>query len=116
MNQNSDYLEALKYSGQIQPEGAGFSKTAGANLTGLNEIAVKQNNTILGLLVLLTERVNRLEDRIQHLEGQKSSSTEDILVKLENLSLGKVERKKEAKGVLRVREDPYKSLEKETKR
>lgn len=118
------YKKAVLATESIESPALGFIRPAdykGAN-TGQAAL-IKQNNTLIQLVVDLSEKVTSLSDNIKTLRDevrqlQKGKEvvdiTDDLISKLERLTLGQPEPKpKEKKGTLRVFKDPFKILDEE---
>lgn len=116
--ENLFYLRALKATEEIEEPAIGLSQSTG-KATGFsesNKILIRQNNTIIELLVQLSNQVSQLEARVRSLEAGKQAEnpiTPDLVQKLEKLTIGPKERPKEPKGVLKVHRNPYKLLQDE---
>ncbi|KAJ3704990.1 hypothetical protein LUZ61_008695 [Rhynchospora tenuis] len=90
------YKEALKSTESIQPPAIGFVRPQ--DITGrATEVQFKQNNTIIQLLLKLTEEVEDLKDVIKELKSKRSTAAqskgveqalEQIQTQLQKLSLG----------------------------
>ncbi|KAJ1692976.1 hypothetical protein LUZ63_009674 [Rhynchospora breviuscula] len=91
------YKEALKATETIHPPAVGFVRPQ--DITGrTTEVQFKQNNTIIQLLLKLTEEVKDLKVTIKRLEAVKgkevtqpddlSDSLDQIQQQLQKLSLG----------------------------
>lgn len=112
------YKEALKATEAIEPPSLGFLKTSDYSGTLSHQAAViKQHNTQIQLLVQIAEDLKGIKSELQTIRELQQAKTpisqslpEDLLSKLENLSLGPSERPKEAKGKILVFKDPRKIL------
>ncbi|GMP96993.1 hypothetical protein CsSME_00045413 [Camellia sinensis var. sinensis] len=117
MSQNElVYLEALKASETTEAPGIGLTISSDKlSIPSGVKTLIRQNNTIIELCLRLSKQVEALEGRIRALEAQKSPalSTDDLVAKIANLSLGPKEKPKEGKGLLRVHRDPNKLLQAE---
>lgn len=115
MSQNDlVYLEALKASEASEAPGIGLTTSSDKlSIPSGVKTLIRQNNTIIELCVRLSKQVESLEGRIRALETQKAPalSTDELVDKIKNLSLGPKEKPKETKGLLRVHRDPNKLLQ-----
>ncbi|WAK97197.1 hypothetical protein [Fatsia badnavirus 1] len=109
------YIEALEATDSIQSPAQGFVKpeeVKGA-LTG-QTAQIKQLNTIIHLLIQVSNKLNSLEDRIDKLElkvtdtlAKETQFPTEVLKKLDNLKLGEgSSRRREAEGKVAVFTDP----------
>ncbi|KAJ3705759.1 hypothetical protein LUZ61_009464 [Rhynchospora tenuis] len=121
------YKEALKATETLHPPAVGFVKTQ--EITGKAlEVIAKQNNTLIQLLLKLTEEVEDLKVAVKRIEAAKakeitpsddlSESLGQIQVQLKKLSLGEPSKPaiSKPKGKLFVFKDPKKILETERKK
>ncbi|CDN68223.1 hypothetical protein [Grapevine Roditis leaf discoloration-associated virus] len=120
----NSYREAVRATEGIESPAAGFVKPAEfQGGTSSAKIQIKQNNTIIQLLVQIAETLKDLRDEQQILKGEirqlqkekaATSISEELVEKLNNLSLGVAEKKiPEKRGTFRVFKDPLKILEEE---
>ncbi|KAJ1693763.1 hypothetical protein LUZ63_010461 [Rhynchospora breviuscula] len=121
------YKEALKATETIHPPATGFVRPQ--DITGrATEVQFKQNNTIIQLLLKLTEEVEDLKVAIKRLETVKgkevtqpddlSDSLDQIQQQLQKLSLGESSKPAvpKLKGKLFVFKNPKEIFEAEKKK
>ncbi|KAJ1686351.1 hypothetical protein LUZ63_017741 [Rhynchospora breviuscula] len=120
------YKEALKATESIQPPAVGFVRPQ--DITGrTTEVQFKLNNTIIQLLLKLTEKVEDLKVAVKKLETAKgkevaqpddlTDSLEQIQNQLQKLSLGESNKPAvpKSKGKLFVFKNPKEIFEAEKK-
>ena len=88
---NNKYINALNEVNKLDKEPVGFSDII--TTVPSTNIPIRQNNTIIQLIINLAEKVDQLEEQIteinQLLHSTRSFLPSELLVKnLENLSLG----------------------------
>lgn len=116
------YKTAIAATEGIESPALGFIKpsefTRGAQ-SGPSAI-IKQNNTLLELVIRLTEKVQELQQDVKDIKRQVAAKQpavgtipEDILEKFKNLSLGTGAQPSERPGKLRVFRDPAQILKTE---
>ncbi|QED42802.1 ORF2 [Dioscorea badnavirus A] len=104
------YQEAVSVTEDLEPPALGFAKPSDhkGSVSSLSGAVIKQNNTIIQLLVSLHEKVDSLEDKVRRLEAGKVSITEeitnDLVSRISKLKLG--DRPVPKKGKLLVNRDP----------
>ncbi|KAJ1698621.1 hypothetical protein LUZ63_007133 [Rhynchospora breviuscula] len=121
------YKEALKATETIQPSATGFVRPQ--DITGrATEVQFKQNNTIIQLLLKLTEEVEDLKVAVKRLEAEKkkevtqpddlSDSLDQIQQQLQKLRLGESSKPAvpKLKGKLFVFKNPKEIFEAEKKK
>ncbi|KAJ1702899.1 hypothetical protein LUZ63_002678 [Rhynchospora breviuscula] len=121
------YKEALKATESIQPSAIGFVRPQ--DITGrTTEVQFKQNNTIIQLLLKLTEEVDDLKIAVKKIETAKgkevtqpddlSDSLDQIQQQLQKLSLGESSKPAvpKTKGKLFVLKNPKEIFEAEKKK
>ncbi|ATV81253.1 hypothetical protein [Grapevine badnavirus 1] len=120
------YKEAIKATESIESPALGFVKPSDYK-GGISAptAQIKQNNTQLQILVGISESLRDIKDdlkvireslrQIQSKEGSSSSAAlpEELVEKLNNLSLGESKPSREKRGQLRVFKDPLRILEEE---
>lgn len=104
------YREAVQTTESLEPPAVGFVKPGDYKGASSSTAIIKQNNTIIQLLVQIANQLDNVERRVQALEGRKPGDlTSDLVEKLEKLSVGPEatpSRRKEGNGLLRVFKDP----------
>lgn len=121
-SRSESYQGALRATEQIEPPAIGFAKPSeyqGA-FAG-NTAIIKQNNMQIQLLFHIAESLKEIQRDLQIIirnQAQSSDASaevipEALIFKLQNLSLGPSDRKKEPRGKLTVFQDPYKLLKEE---
>jgi hypothetical protein len=126
-SKSSSYIEALKATESIEEPSVGFVKPT-ESIKGTTTI-IKQNNTIIQLLVKISEGVEDCKESIQNIRkvvaeqasaGTKSditSTIEELQKNLNKLSLGEpVPRPKKKEVPFFVFKDPLKIFEEEKKK
>ncbi|KAG6535784.1 hypothetical protein ZIOFF_000813 [Zingiber officinale] len=116
----SSYKEAVQATEQIESPAVEFAKPSEfQGPTSGNMVIIKQNNTQLQLLVQIAKSLKDIQVDLKTIVEQTkggikaTSLLDDLITKLQNLSLGPTESPKEGKGKLRVFRDPYKILKEE---
>lgn len=120
------YLKATQEAEKVDSPALGFLiarevTSGGAGLLGGVQALIKQNNTIIELLIQLSDHQRNLDQRLSSIErsfgkqteGVNSEELDSIIKRIENLSLGPQEKPKETKGKLRVFKDPKVILQEE---
>ncbi|ASA40119.1 ORF2 [Dioscorea bacilliform virus] len=111
------YTEALEATQGIEGAACGFTVPSEfkSSASVANAAIIKQNNTLIYLLVSLHEKVDSLEERVKKLERLNVSITkevtDDLVSKLGTLKLGG--RPPAVRGKLLVNEDPLLILKRE---
>ena len=89
---NKYYKEAYTYSQNYHQESAGFTKYLGINSE--DKVYLKQNNILIGLLVLLHQRISKPEEEIKSLKENKKTiekdcnrNIEEIIHKIQNIKI-----------------------------
>lgn len=126
--ENPDYQDALRATEGLESPAQGFirpSKVQGGP-TSLSAVILKQNNTIIQLLVKACEKLEDCNTEIKSLKEKARKAKEEDLEdsiqgltkKLEQISLGSSSKEpvKKAKGSFFVFEDPLKIYEREKKK
>lgn len=118
---SSSYREVVQATESVESPGLGFAKPSeyqGA-FSG-NSAIIKQNNTQIQLLVQISESLKEIQSDLKTLLNKSAKVNddttpllEDLITKLNNLSLEPKEKVKEAKGRIRVFKDPYTILREE---
>ena len=95
-----NYLEALTITKRLLDPPEGFS-TYTATLKA-DEITIKQNNTILQMLLQLFNKLEQIEIRIKYLEKEKAADNkiDELIYRINNLKLDKVKKAKSQKKEL----------------
>lgn len=117
------YKEALESVESIEPPAIGFSKPEITTGTNLNKI-VKQNNTIIQLLVKVAEDTQRTKEELGEVkraltklldQGKSAEVLEDVVTRLENWKPGETSKPlvEKKQNPFYVFEDPYKILKRE---
>lgn len=124
------YQEALKATEQIEAPAVGFAKPSDyrGGVSGPSA-QIKQNNTQIQLLVRISELLQEVKEDIREVKeelrqvrkqgGTTGGIPEELVSKLENLSLGTGEsssKQKEKRGELKVFKDPLKIFKEEKQR
>lgn len=128
LSRSDSYLGALRATDTVETPAIGFAKPSEYQGTQTGNAAIiKQNNTQIYLLTQIADSLKDIQKELQlisqnqrRLASTSSSSEavipEALITKLQNLSLGPQERRKEPRGTLRVFQDPYKLLQDEQNR
>ncbi|KAG6532471.1 hypothetical protein ZIOFF_006317 [Zingiber officinale] len=104
------YREAVSATDSIETPSFGFAKPSDfQGVTPGIAVIIKQNNTEIHLLTQIAETLKEIQ---QELRKQNTPLPQDLISKLQNLSLGPP-KPKEKPGKLRVFKDPYKILKQE---
>nr|AYH52621.1 ORF2 [Dioscorea bacilliform AL virus 2] len=104
------YVEALTLTEDIEPPAVGFGKPLEfkGSVSSYCGAIIKQNNTIIQLLVSLHEKVESIEERLRKVEKKELSLTtdltNDLVSKISQIRLG--DKPIPKKGVLLVDKDP----------
>ena len=129
--ESSEYKDALKATESLESPSQGFVKPTQIQKTGgpasLSSAIIKQNNTIIQLLVKTNEYLEDCIQNIKHLSSSVSKGKEvptnfeevlkDLTGRLEKVSLGDpVPPKKKKAGPFYVFQDPLEILEQERKK
>nr|AOI28213.1 movement protein [Fig badnavirus 1]AOI28225.1 movement protein [Fig badnavirus 1] len=119
----NSYKEAIKATEEIESPAAGFVRPADfQGGTSAARVQIKQNNTLIQLLIQIAESLKDireeqrvLKEEVRQLQKDKAASiTEELVERLQSLSLGVPEKKvAEKKGTFRVFKDPLRILEEE---
>ena len=81
------YLEALSNSKRLLDPHEGFSIYNATSKS--DEVIIKQNNTILHMLLQLFNKLEQIENRIKYLEEEKivDNKIDELIYKINNLKI-----------------------------
>ena len=94
------YLEALGNTKRLLDPPEGFSTYNATSKT--DEIIIKQNNTILQILLQLFSKLEQIESRIKYLEEENAvdNKIDELIYRVNNLKLDEVTKPKTQKKEL----------------
>ena len=102
-----NYLEALSTTKGLLDLPEGFSTYNATSKS--DEVIIKQNNTILQMLLQLFNKLEQIEKRIKYLEEEKAANNkiDELIYKINNKKLDEVKKPKSQKeelmfGTIRV--------------
>nr|QUQ60711.1 putative nucleic acid binding protein [Cacao mild mosaic virus] len=115
---SSAYTDSLEATEELSSPALGFidpTQYRGPTASAIAQI--KQVNTLICLVVDLTEKVEALTAKVRSLEAvfkatEKDKGTEELLRQLQGLKLGETSRPPQKEGTLRVFVDPKTLVEK----
>ena len=84
------YLEALSNTKRLLDHREGFSIYNATSKS--DEVIIKQNNTILQMLLQLFNKLEQIENRIKYLEEEKimDNKIDELIYKINNLKIDEV--------------------------
>ena len=88
------YLKALSNTKRLLDPPEGFSTYNATSKS--NEVIIKQNNTILQILLQLFNKLEQIENRIKYLEEEKivDNKIDELIYKINNLKIDEVKKPK----------------------
>ena len=122
---SSTYLDVLRATESIEEPAVGFAKPSEAKTTTTSTL-IKQNNTIIQLLIKISENLEDCKEKLKALKAEKQkavevpnsieASIENLSQNLTKLSLGEqIPKKTPKKGPFFVFKNPKEILEAEKK-
>lgn len=123
-NRSDSYLGALRATDQVEPPSLGITRPSEHQGTQTGNTAIiKQNNTQLVLLTQIADSLKEIHKELQLINRRLTATPsttevipEALITKLQNLTLGPPERRKEPQGKFLVLKNPYKLLKEEQER
>ena len=95
-----NYLEALSTTKRLLDSSEGFSTYNGTSKSDV--VIIKQNNTILQMLLQLFNKLEQIENRIKYLEEKKAmdNKIDELIYRINNLKLDEAKKPKSQKELM----------------